>query len=194
MSLAGTSLITADEFAEFVELPENHGKFFELVRGEVIELPPPQKPHGFVCGNVAFYLSTFVRQRGDLYLCSNDTGVQVEEDPDTVRGPDISVFAGQIDLDEDYGYKGDPPLLCVDVVSPSDRVNQIAERVADLLNGGVRLVWVVDPAARDVSIHRPGAVARRLQGAAEITGEDVLPGFACKISDFFASSGMGRRG
>ena len=61
-------------------------------------------------------------------------------------------------------------------------------------NGGVRLVWVVDPAARDVSIHRPGAAPRRLKGDAQITGEDVLPDFACKISDFFAAPVQGGEG
>lgn len=50
--LAGNP-ITATEFYDMVMQPENRGRHFELDRGEVIELPPPGKFHGFVCGNVS---------------------------------------------------------------------------------------------------------------------------------------------
>ena len=47
-----TARMTADEFLEFVNRPENEGRWFELVRGEVIELSPPTKKHGVVSFNV----------------------------------------------------------------------------------------------------------------------------------------------
>jgi hypothetical protein len=41
--------MTVDDFFEFVHRPENDGRCFELVRGEVIELSRPTRPHGIVC-------------------------------------------------------------------------------------------------------------------------------------------------
>ena len=68
MATATTKLMTADEFCDFVHRPENAGKWFELERGEVIELPPPQKPHGFVCANVAFLLMKYAAERKKLIV------------------------------------------------------------------------------------------------------------------------------
>jgi Uma2 family endonuclease len=52
MSTATTTRMTAEEFYDWVHRPENVNKWFELVRGEVIELPPPTRPHGVVCMNI----------------------------------------------------------------------------------------------------------------------------------------------
>ena len=88
---ADEKLMTADEFFDWSNLPENDNKSLELVRGEVIELPAPTKPHGVVCVNVAFVLSTYARQRRKGYVTSNDAGVILERDPYTVRGPDVAL-------------------------------------------------------------------------------------------------------
>ena len=46
--------MSAAAFGEWIDRPENRDRWFELVRGEVIELPPPMKIHGRVCINVGF--------------------------------------------------------------------------------------------------------------------------------------------
>jgi Uma2 family endonuclease len=84
--------MTAEEFLEWTQRPENENRWFELVRGEVIELPVPAKIHGRVCINVGFILETYVRQRGFGYITGNDSGVILERDPDTVRGPDVALY------------------------------------------------------------------------------------------------------
>ena len=81
-----TSLMTAEEFFDWVNRPENGGKVYELERGEVVEMPRPGERHGVVCVNVGYVLSTYIRQRGKGYACGNDTGIIWERDPDTVRG------------------------------------------------------------------------------------------------------------
>ena len=87
-----TKLLKAEEFFDWVHLPENTNKWFELVRGEVIELPPPTKPHGVVCINVGYVLSSYSRHRRKGYVTGNDSGVILEHDPDTVRGPDVAYY------------------------------------------------------------------------------------------------------
>jgi hypothetical protein len=52
-------LMTAQEFCDWVHQPEQADKWFELVRGEVIELPSPMKPHGVVCMNVGYPLMAY---------------------------------------------------------------------------------------------------------------------------------------
>jgi hypothetical protein len=85
--------MTADEFVAWLEGLDNGDKVYELERGEVVEMPSPGELHGVICFLIVRLLGNDVFQRGKGYLCSNDTGLLVEHDPDTVRGPDIMLFA-----------------------------------------------------------------------------------------------------
>src|SRR5947207_12298722 len=92
--------MTAEEFAAWVERPENADRWFELVRGEVIELPRPNRISGVVCINVGYRLEDYVRQRNFGYVTINNAGVILERAPDTVRGPDIALFEDAQSFDE----------------------------------------------------------------------------------------------
>ena len=51
------------------------------------------------------------------------------------------------------------------------------------------LVWLVDPESRDVTVYRPGEEPYVLGEQDEITGENVLPEFRCRVADFFRLPG-----
>ena len=192
MSGVSQQMMTAAEFLEWTNRDENQGRFFELERGEVVEMPPPGKYHGFVCLNVGSILRSYAAEQGRGYACGNDSGVLVERDPDTVRGPDVSFYEdAQTPADMDRGYSEAPPRLAVEVVSPNDRVNQVMQRVADLLRAGGKVVWVIDPEARDVSVCRAGVEPRLFSAEDTLTNEDVLPGFSCRVAELFALPGQG---
>lgn len=185
-----TRRMTAGEFFDWVHRPENRNRFFELDRGEVVEMPPPGKHHGFVCGNIARILGVFAVQRRKGYVCTNDAGVLVEQDPDTVRGPDVTFYEdAQTTSDMDRQYAVRPPLLAVEVSSPNDRINRTMRRITQMLHAGVAQVWLVDPEGRDVSVHRRGQDALHLTEGQELTGDPALPDFRCRIADFFALPG-----
>jgi Uma2 family endonuclease len=50
---------------------------------------------------------------------------------------------------------------------------------------GTRLVWIVDPAARTVTVFRPDGSASLLRGDETLSGEDVLRGFALELERLF---------
>ena len=182
--------MTAEEFAEWVQRPENDNRWFELVRGEVIELPPPQKRHGAVSLNVGRILANYTFERRKGYLTCNDAGVTLERDPDTVRGPDVAYYEDAEryeDLHPQYGEV--PPLLAVEVLSPNDRADRVTRKINDYLRTGVTLVWLVDPEARTVIVYRPDKAPRFLDEKDELTGEEVLPGFRCRVADLFCLPG-----
>ena len=60
-----TKLLTAEEFMA-ADLGEGT---FELVRGEIVEVPPPMPEHGLVCANVAAILWNYGRQSGYGFHC-----------------------------------------------------------------------------------------------------------------------------
>lgn len=89
MSSVVTKLMTAEDFYDFVNEPRNRHRHFELEAGEVAKASRPGEKHGLTCTNGIYRLSSYIRQREKGYVLSNDGGLVLEHDPDTVRGPDI---------------------------------------------------------------------------------------------------------
>jgi Uma2 family endonuclease len=77
------------------------------------------------------------------------------------------------------------PDLAVEVLSPNDLAYEVALKVSEYLRAGVRLVWVVHPEVRTVEVHRPQGAGVILHEQDELSSEDVLPGFRCRVADLF---------
>ncbi|MEK6260177.1 MAG: Uma2 family endonuclease [Planctomycetota bacterium] len=174
--------ITIDQFETMpFEFP------VDLVRGEIVEMPPPGGVHGTVCGNVAFELISWTR-RSDLgVVTANDSAVVTELDPDTVRGCDVA-FVSWKRLPTKKIPKGafrNPPDLVVEIMSPSDRWNNVLAKVNEYLDVGVIEVWIVDPEDRSVDVYRGDRKPARLANGQTLESADVLPGFSCPVADFF---------
>src|SRR5262245_33038283 len=84
--------MTAEEFFDWCNRPENRDRHFELESGEVVEVSRPGERHCFVCLNVGAILRNYTFQRRKGYACSNDTGLILGRNPDTVRGPDVMLY------------------------------------------------------------------------------------------------------
>src|SRR5438552_220839 len=142
MATVTTKPMTAEEFYEWTHRSENRDQFWELERGEIVEMSRPGKRHGLNCGNVTRILGNYAVQRKKGYVCSNDTGVVVERGPDKVRGPDVLFFEDAEHADQvEEKYGESPPLLAVEVLSPNDTHAKVAQRVREQLRFGTRLVW-----------------------------------------------------
>ena len=83
------------------------------------------------------------------------------------------------------GFPALAPDLVAEVVSPYDRAVEVSGKALAWLDAGVRLVWVVDPQNRTVTVHRPGGTAV-LRGRDELSGEDVLAGLALPLEQLWA--------
>jgi Uma2 family endonuclease len=146
-----TGLITADEFAR---LPDDDCRY-ELVSGRVIRMSPVGSLHGVLVVRLTLLLGRWVEQH-DLGLVMTETGFVLEENPDTVRAPDLSfvaqhrIPAGRVPR----GFWMGPPDLAIEVLSPDDRAADIRVKVNDYLTHGVQLVWVVNPDEKTVTSYR----------------------------------------
>lgn len=183
-------LMTADEFWDYCQLPENRNRSLELVRGEVVEVSRPTMRHGAVCHAFSMELGLYARQTRSGCVTVNDAGVVLARDPDSVVGPDVAFFTHvtrYADLPAKWSLS--PPLLAVEVLSPSDKPSEVHAKVCDYLANGVRVVWLADPEAQSVTVFRPGRTPEVLDAAATLTGGDDLPGFACRVLDLFVMPG-----
>jgi Uma2 family endonuclease len=178
--------MTADEFLAFVSRPENEDRWFELVRGEVVAVPLPGGPrYGFVYAALGYCLHEYARGTGRHVVQSNRTGVILARDPDTVRGPDVALYDADDSEWESDGWNERPPRLAVEVrfFSTPDGFHEL--KVADYTASGVPLVWLIDPDAHTLTVHRPRHAPMVLTSEQEVTGGDALPGPAFRVDDLF---------
>jgi Uma2 family endonuclease len=183
MSATATKLLTAEEFAALPDPPD--GSRQELVKGVVVTMPPPQGRHGVVCSKINRLLGNYVEANNLGWTTSNDSGTILERDPDTVRGPDVAFWRITRQPDVPDGYFEIPPDLAVEVLSPDDRRPRVREKIREYVAAGVPMVWLVDPDTRTVTVYTGRLRGLELDEADQLDGGDVLPGFACRVSDLF---------
>ena len=159
----------------------------ELIRGVLCEDMATGEEHGEVAAIVISTLMEFVRPRRLGRVIGTDSGILLQRDPDTVREPDVAfISADKLPLGVRLkGYFEDAPDLVVEIVSPSDRPENVFNKACMWILFGVRLVWVLDPDYRTVDIYRPGASTTGLTENDTLDGSDVLPGFSCAVSELF---------
>jgi Uma2 family endonuclease len=177
-------LVTLEEYAEGPE--DQDGRQEELVRGVVmcVRDDAPHFAHTATMRRVYRLLDAYVNAHR-LGLVWVEGGFILERGPDTVRIPDIwFVRHDRVDMHA-HPYPSGAPDLSIEILSPSNRRKQVAERVADLLRTGSRLVWCINPKKRMVTIYRPDGATQVLIETDTLSGEDVVPGFSCLVSELF---------
>jgi Uma2 family endonuclease len=77
------------------------------------------------------------------------------------------------------------PDLAIEVVSPSDRFDDVLAMVQEYLRAGTRLVWGFHPRTKTIMVCRTNGEVQLLRAQDELSGEDLLPGFHCQGDDLF---------
>ena len=75
------------------------------------------------------------------------------------------------------------PDFIVEIVSPSNRGPELDDKVRRYLEGGARLVWVINARRRRVTIYRPGMEPEVLDDPDLLYGGDVMPGFVFNVRE-----------
>ena|SRR5947208_1512729 len=184
MSATLTKPMTADEL---LEMPDD-GYRYELVKGELIQMSPTGDEHGQVTVALTGPLHMHVKKHnlGRVYAAA--TGFKLESAPDTVRAPDIAfVSSERVEATGTLtGFRSGAPDLVVEVLSPSDRIGRVEAKVKQWLETGARLVWVVSPKLKTVTVYRSLWDIVALTEKDTLDGGDVVPGFQIKVADIFA--------
>jgi Uma2 family endonuclease len=176
---------------QFLELPIDDGLERELIRGELRERPVTYRNrwHARTEANIVGQLKLWLAQnpecRGITY--SGEVGVILRRDPDTTVGVDVAFFPSEIAERQtaDTTLLEGVPLLAVEILSPSDKLDNIREKVDEYLGAGVRLVWIVDPHFQTVVVHQPDAKPELFNTDQEVSGDPCLPGFRVPVTAFF---------
>jgi len=176
-------LVTREQLAS---MPDGEGRT-ELILGRVVRMPPAFAKHCGLSGNIAVAAGPSMSAAQPCQVLIAEPGFMLRRRPDTVRVPDVAFV-----LRERYdaavlagGYVEGPPDIAVEVISESQARAQLEDKVAEYLEAGGRLVWVIDPEARVARVYRPGSQVEEVAADGVLSGEDVIPGLMVPLADVF---------
>jgi Uma2 family endonuclease len=171
---------------DLLRMPD--GKRYELVDGNLVEMNVSLWS-SYVAGELYRRLGNHCRDHrlgwvlpeGTSYQCFPDT-------PNKVRRADTSFIGYERLTPEQAAEEGHVPIapdLAAEVVSPNDRYYEVDTKVNEWLEAGVRLLWVVNPATRQVRVYRADGSEATVRENEELSGENVVTGFRCRAGDLF---------
>jgi Uma2 family endonuclease len=177
--------ITLGEFQEFVARPENTERRFELIDGEIIEMSPSRTSNAEKGDLIAFAVRLFCKEH--KLPCHTTTG----DGAYNINGHTVA---------PDFAYKPTPmsneypdpvpPLLAVEIISPTDKPIEIHKKRRIYIQAGI-LYWELYPEAESIDVYPPGKPAYTVGIDGTLDGEDVLPGFTLAVRDLFGDDNTG---
>jgi Uma2 family endonuclease len=164
---------------------------FEVINGKMVEL----EPMAFHSTKLASKLVRKIGAFADAYglgevVAETLFRLPIEEDPQRNRRPDVAFVS----------YKRWPkdkpesilqnawdvvPDLAIEVISPSDRAQEMLEKVGEFLRAGVRQVWVVYPKPGVIFIHELDKPVTSVGPTGVLDGGPVLPGLQLSLAEVF---------
>jgi Uma2 family endonuclease len=173
------TLMTAEQFDA---LPEEEGRKWELLDGELIEVSSATPKHNRILGRLFKLLDSFAEAR-DLgaALLETDLAVRVN----TRLRPDMGFFSAETwrTVDLEHVPVVQTPDIAVEIISPSESATMIHRKVDAYMKWGVQEVWLVDPEVRAFFVHSVAGVQRLSEGA--FLTSSLIPGWQLQVADLF---------
>lgn len=169
---------------EFLNLPDSVA--YELVDGHLVERNVSEGSSG-VAAHIIYLLKIETEKTKDARVYGSDLSYRCfGDDPDMMRRPDVSLI--RTSRVAPLGNPGTMPIpadLVVEVLSPNDLQYNVDRKIELYLANEFKLVWIVNPEVKTVSIYRLDGTTNRLHQNDPITGESALPGFRRTVGEFF---------
>ena len=131
-----TTLISVDEYLHTSYSPD-----CEYVDGEVLARNLGEKDHAAVQGALLLWFSQF-RKQWNVRVYPE---LRVQVAPTRFRVPDICLISRDAPNEQIITH---PPLVCIEVLSPDDRITRMIGKIGDYREFGVKNIWIIDPATQ----------------------------------------------
>ena len=143
--------------------------------------------HGKIVLNAGVLLRLYARANPGWSCAVADPGTKLAADPVILRGPDVGVVRTEREPKGTGadGWLDGAPDVAVEVIGGSQSHAELAKKALEYLAAGAKMVWVIDPDAQKVILYTPPNQIRVLASDEILDGADVLPGFRCRVAEFF---------
>jgi Uma2 family endonuclease len=168
---------------DMYHMPED-GQKYELVNGEIV-VSPAGMPHAQIVLKIVRIVAAYLDENPIGEVFGDNVGLIFPNG--NLRSPDLFVIRREAIPDGKLpeGFGRFVPDFAVEVLSPIDRQSQVAQKIGEFLEYGVKVVWLVDPQDESVTVYRSLTQTQRFSSNDFVDAEPVLPGFVCKVSKFF---------
>ncbi len=173
------TFMTAEQFDA---LPEEEGRKWELLDGELIEVSSATPEHNLILGQLLMLIQAFVKPRRlGKPLIETDLAVR----RDSRLRPDLGFFSAETwqTIDIRRVPVEHPPDIAVEIVSPSETASNINRKVQAYLTWGVHEVWLIYPETRTISVHVHNGSQTLSEGAYLMS--DLIPGWRIQVCEIF---------
>ncbi len=185
--VSATLMTTADLLA----MPDDDGIDRELSRGRLREREITRRGRRHTRAGTRIaqllenWLETQPEPRGEVL--TGEAAFQLRHDPDTTVGIDVAYISAETAMSnpDDVFVIDGIPVLAVEILSPSDKQEDVLSKVQDYLDAGVPLVWLAETVFRTITVYRPGAEPQMFTVKQELTAEPHLPGFRAAVASMF---------
>lgn len=175
---------------ELLAMPDD-GMDRELIAGQLKERPMTMRNHRHagVEINIGFLLKRWLVERPAPRgkIVGGEAGFCLRRNPDTFVGIDVAYISAELlaATPPRAAFPEGAPTLAVEILSPSDRKEDVDEKINVYLDAGVLVVWIVDPTLRTVTVIRPDAEPELFNVTQELSGEPHLPSFRVAVARIF---------
>ena len=180
---------TRMSYEEFMALPEEEGKHYELIEGELVLNPAPVTKHQRILRKIFFALCGYFEEHrtGEVFVAPFDTVLSREN----VLQPDLLIVKGErAHLVGAKNLQG-APSITIEILSEGSRRKDEVTKRRLYERFGVDEYWIVDPEIDGVKVYRRTgevfdlAIEINTDSGGSITSP-LLPGFALDVKDIFA--------
>lgn len=159
------------------------GSHFELLDGELRERNVSSQSNRVTVAATAFLFGVAQLRKDQAF--GSELGFRIFTDPARIRRPDAAYMLNERAPANDISYMNVAPDLVVEVVSPSDRMNDVRDKAEEWLRAGVRVVWVLLPEAREAQVYRSDAHPAIFTAEDELDATDIAPGLRTPVAELF---------
>jgi Uma2 family endonuclease len=171
MATSTPVIVPLAEYLETVYRPDR-----DWIDGETKERNLGEKPHARIQGFLIRFLGNHEAEWKILVYPEQ----RVQVSGRRFRVADICVTRAD---DPDPAIVRTPPLLCIEVLSKDDTLNEILDRVRDYAAMGVAQVWVVDPLGRHAYMANDRGFEQPASGNLTVTGTPISVSIAAIFDD-----------
>lgn len=154
-------------------------------RGELIAMAPAGSETGFRNAGLSAQLWNWNRDAKLGYCFDSSAGFKLPDG--STLSPDASWIAKErweaVPSESREKFAPICPDFVAELMSPSDELPKVRDKLRGYVNQGARLGWLIDPETGLVEIYRPGRSVESLTRPRSLDGEDVLPGFVRDLRD-----------
>ena len=150
-------------------------------------MPPTGGDTGSRNAEITMQLRLWAKRDGSGVAYDSSTGFRL---PNTaVHAPDAAWMLrsrlARLSVEERRRFIPACPDFVLELRSPSDRLQDVQDKMAEYLANGARLGWLIDPDPRHVYVYRPDAPVERLENPETLSGDPVLPGFVLDLREIW---------